>query len=179
MTVSRYAWGWYGAKVVALLNCIACVGWSACESTLSPSFFSSSFSTALSDSESHTHLADHSLPILPANTIAGGQLLSSVADENMSSAVGCVIIALVTLVIGFLGYKAVHYYERYSWIPTFITFLIMLGVTAKELYNAPAGMGQAEYSSVFSMGATVFGFGEFAETHIYMYIYYGHARKGR
>ncbi|KAJ7826595.1 hypothetical protein B0H14DRAFT_2817035 [Mycena olivaceomarginata] len=29
MTSARFSWGWHGAKVVALLNCIACVGWSA------------------------------------------------------------------------------------------------------------------------------------------------------
>ncbi|KAJ6473038.1 permease for cytosine/purines, uracil, thiamine, allantoin-domain-containing protein [Mycena sanguinolenta] len=29
MTSARYSWGWHGAKIVALLNCIACVGWSA------------------------------------------------------------------------------------------------------------------------------------------------------
>lgn len=28
MTASRYAWGYWGAKGVALLNCMACVGWS-------------------------------------------------------------------------------------------------------------------------------------------------------
>lgn len=28
MTSTRFSWGWYGAKLVALLNCIACVGWS-------------------------------------------------------------------------------------------------------------------------------------------------------
>lgn len=29
MTSARYSWGWWGAKIVALLNCIACVGWSS------------------------------------------------------------------------------------------------------------------------------------------------------
>ena len=26
MTIARFSWGFYGAKFVALLNCIACVG---------------------------------------------------------------------------------------------------------------------------------------------------------
>lgn len=86
MTSARYSWGWQGAKIVALLNCIACVGWSA------------------------------------VNTIAGAQTLRVVANDNISHAVGVVVIAVITLFLGLFGYKWVHIYERYSWIPTAITF---------------------------------------------------------
>lgn len=122
MTSTRYSWGFYGAKIVALLNCIACVGWST------------------------------------INTIAGAQVLSVVADERISAAVGVVIIALCTLVLGFFGYKVVHVYERWSWIPTAITFIILLGVSAKHLVNTPMPVGQAEAASVLSFGGAIFGF---------------------
>ncbi|KAF7297718.1 Cytosine-purine permease [Mycena kentingensis (nom. inval.)] len=122
MTSARFSWGWHGAKIVALLNCIACVGWSA------------------------------------INTIAGAQTLRVVADDTISDAAGVVIIALLTLVVGMLGYKYVHVYEKWSWIPTAITFFILLGCAAKHLRNVPMGTGQAEASNVLSFMGVIFGF---------------------
>jgi purine-cytosine permease-like protein len=122
MTSARFSWGWWGAKIVALLNCIACVGWSS------------------------------------VNTIAGAQTLRVVADERISHAVGVVVLAIATLIVGFLGYKYVHIYERFSWIPTFIAFLIMLGVGAPHFYKTPMPVGRGEAANVLSFGATMFGF---------------------
>ena len=34
MTVSRYSYGWYGNKVMAILQCASCVGWSAVNVTV-------------------------------------------------------------------------------------------------------------------------------------------------
>ncbi|KAK4687714.1 hypothetical protein P7C73_g2403, partial [Tremellales sp. Uapishka_1] len=122
MTSARFSWGWYGAKVVAALNCIACVGWST------------------------------------INTIAGAQTLVVIADHKFSAAVGVVIIALGTLVVGFFGYKVVHKTEQYIWIPTAVAFLVMLGVAAKHFVSLPMGVGQTEAAVVLSFGATIFGY---------------------
>ncbi|KAJ7469855.1 putative cytosine-purine permease [Mycena galericulata] len=122
MTSARYSWGWHGAKVVALLNCIACVGWSA------------------------------------INTIAAAQTLRVVANDTISDAAGVVIVAIITLALGMLGYKYVHIYEKWSWIPTAITFFILLGCAAKHLVNVPMGTGQAEASNVLSFIGVIFGF---------------------
>ncbi|KAJ6622025.1 hypothetical protein B0H10DRAFT_2214636 [Mycena sp. CBHHK59/15] len=35
--------------------------------------------------------------------------------------------SVVTLALGMLSYKYVHIYEKWSWIPTAITFFIVLG----------------------------------------------------
>ncbi|KAL7414901.1 putative cytosine-purine permease [Mrakia frigida] len=122
MTSARYSWGWHGAKIVAMLNCIACVGWSA------------------------------------VNTIAGAQTLRVVANDNISHAVGAVVIAVITLVLGLFGYKWVHVYERYSWIPTAITFIVLLGCGAKDFVNVPMGTGQLEASNALSFAGVIFGF---------------------
>ncbi|OZJ01517.1 hypothetical protein BZG36_05655 [Bifiguratus adelaidae] len=116
MVGSRYSWGWYGVKIVAVLNSI---GWSA------------------------------------INTVAGGQILSTVADQTISNAVGIVIVALCTLVVGFAGYKYVHVYERYSWIPTTIAFFIMLGLTAKQFVDLPMTTGETEAGDVLSFAGTL------------------------
>ncbi|ORX41128.1 cytosine-purine permease [Kockovaella imperatae] len=122
MTSSRFSWGFYGAKFVALLNCIACVGWSI------------------------------------INTIAGAQTLEAVAEYKISAAAGVVIIALVTLVLGLFGYKLVHRFERFAWIPSLVSFLVLLGVSAKHLVNVPMPVGRAEAASVLSFGGVIFGF---------------------
>jgi purine-cytosine permease-like protein len=62
-------WGWWGTKLVATFNLIACVGWST------------------------------------INCIAGAQTLRVVADLHISHAVGIVIIAIVTLLLGLIGYR--------------------------------------------------------------------------
>lgn len=76
MIVTRYMWGWWGGKVVSLLNVIACVGWST------------------------------------INCIAAAQTLRVVADLHLSPAVGIVIVALITLALGVVGYRQVHIYDR-------------------------------------------------------------------
>lgn len=74
---------------------------------------------------------------------------------------GILIIAFCTLCIVFFGYKVVHAYEYWSWIPTGIVFLVVLGVFAHtgDFVNIPMGVGKAEIGKVLSYGSTVFGFG--------------------
>lgn len=103
--------------------------------------------------------------------------------QFQSDAVGVVIIALATLVVGMFGYRVVHTYEK-SVFATItvdcadgllqvlldphrsshfcdcaecqaIAFLILLGVAAKHLVNTPMGTGQAEAASVLSFACTV------------------------
>ncbi|KAL3706817.1 Purine-cytosine permease fcy21 [Talaromyces marneffei ATCC 18224] len=123
MVVSRFWFGWWGVKLIAFFNVLACIGWSS------------------------------------ANSIVGAQLIVAV-NPDVPGAVGIVIIAICTLVITFFGYKVVHAYEFWSWIPTFIIFLIVLGVFAHsgDFYNVPWEVGKAEMGSVLSFGATVYGF---------------------
>jgi purine-cytosine permease-like protein len=65
------------------------------------------------------------------NSITGAQTLRVVSDDSLSLAVGIVIIALMSMVVSFVGYKWIHIYERYSWIPVFIAYCIVAGVGAK------------------------------------------------
>jgi NCS1 nucleoside transporter family len=73
---------------------------------------------------------------------------------------GILIIAVGTFLITLFGYKIVHTYERYSWIPCFIIFLIILGefVHSGQFANIPMGFGTSEAGSVLSFSASVFGF---------------------
>ena len=59
-----------------------------------------------------------------------GLALTAVSDGKVSSALGCVIIALGSSVINFCGLKAILYYEKYAWLVFFIVFMIMYGMAA-------------------------------------------------
>lgn len=54
-----------------------------------------------------------------------------------------------------------HAYEYYSWFPSFIIFLIVIGEFAHSgtFSNIPMGAGSSEAGSVLSFAASVFGFG--------------------
>ena len=93
------------------------------------------------------------------NSIAGAELIHAV-NTDVPGWAGVLIIAICTLFVVLFGYKVVHVYEFYSWIPSFIVFLIVLGEYAHsgEFVNVPMGVGEAEIGSVLSFGAVVFGF---------------------
>jgi NCS1 nucleoside transporter family len=89
----------------------------------------------------------------------GAQLFNAV-NSNMPGWAGILVIAAATFLVTLFGYKIVHTYERYSWIPCLIIFLIVLGEFAHsgQFYNIPMGVGTSEAGSVLSFAASVFGF---------------------
>lgn len=89
----------------------------------------------------------------------GAQLLNAV-NSNVPGYAGILIITFCTLFITFAGYKVVHAYEYWSWIPTFIVFLIVLGTFAHsgDFRNIPMKVGNSEMGGCLSFGSTVYGF---------------------
>ncbi|ORY55456.1 purine-cytosine permease [Pseudomassariella vexata] len=95
-----------------------------------------------------------------ANTIVGSQLLHAV-NGDMPGWAGILVIAVSTLLVCTFGYKIVHHYERWSWIPCFIIFLIVAGEFGRSgQFNnlLPLASGPSEAGSVLSFAASVFGF---------------------
>ncbi|KAM0802029.1 purine-cytosine permease [Usnea florida] len=94
------------------------------------------------------------------NVIVGAQLINAV-NANVPGYAGIIIIAAATWLVTVFGYKVVHVYEFYSWIPSLIIFLIVLGEFAHSgrFSNLPMGSGSTEAGSILSFAASVFGFG--------------------
>ncbi|KAK6613136.1 purine-cytosine permease [Botrytis cinerea] len=109
--------------LIAIFNCLACIGWSA------------------------------------VNVIVGAQLFNAV-NPRMPGWAGIIVIAAATFIITLFGYKIVHTYERYSWIPCLIIFLIVLGEFAHSgnFINTPMGIGKSETGACLSFAASIFGF---------------------
>ncbi|KKK15455.1 hypothetical protein P175DRAFT_0502085 [Aspergillus ochraceoroseus IBT 24754] len=59
------------------------------------------------------------------NTVVVGQILAAVSDYTMSIVVGCVIIAIISYVLSFFGFRLIHTFEKYSWIAAFILFIVL------------------------------------------------------
>ena len=98
------------------------------------------------------------------NSITGALALRAVSEGNqprIPSAAAIVIIAILTLVPSFIGYRYLHAYERYSWIPMMIIFLIVLGLSAKYFDSGSWGDSPSNVTaaSVLSFGSTIVGFG--------------------
>jgi NCS1 nucleoside transporter family len=123
MVLSRFWFGWWGVKLIAIFNVIACIGWSS------------------------------------VNSIVGAQLLNAV-NSDVPGWAGILIIAFCTFAVTLFGYKIVHVYEFWSWIPTFIVFLITIGVFAHtgDFVNIPWKTGTTELGAVLSFGSTIYGF---------------------
>lgn len=94
------------------------------------------------------------------NVIVGAQLLNAV-NSDVPGYAGIIIIAAATFLVTLFGYKVVHAYEFWSWIPSFIVFLIVLGEFAHsgKFINLPMHTGNAEAGSILSFAASVYGFG--------------------
>lgn len=123
ISVSRYSFGWWPNKIIALLNSIQQMGWAA------------------------------------VSCITGGLALTAVSDGHVSLILGIVILAVVALVISFIGLHAILVYERYAWIIFFVIFLIIFGETGKYADNStPAtATGSTLTGAVLSLLAIVYG----------------------
>ncbi|VVT48416.1 uncharacterized protein SAPINGB_P001768 [Magnusiomyces paraingens] len=124
MVLTRFWFGRYVAIVPAIINIVACVGWTA------------------------------------VNTIVSAQLLHSVNNGALPPWAGVLIIAGITFGISFFGYHIVHQFEKWSWVPNVIIFLILairMGKSHKFTYGDMVG-GRTTAGNVLSFGATVYGF---------------------
>lgn len=97
------------------------------------------------------------------NVIVGAQLLAAInpGPHALPGWAGILIIALSTLFITTFGYRFVHAYERWSWIPVLVIFCIVAGeFGASGKFNSllPLSGGKSEAGLVLSFAASVFGF---------------------
>src|SRR5947209_7872953 len=93
------------------------------------------------------------------NVIIGGQLVAALTNGAIPSWAGILIIAILTTLVSIYGYKYVHRYERYAWIPMAIIFAILLVVAAPHFKIIPTpAFGAVEIAGLLSFGGAVFGF---------------------
>ena len=90
-------------------------------------------------------------------SVLGGQVLSAINPSALSVDGGIVIIALLNLVIVFIGGRFLHQFDRYAWIPTFIATVIAVGCGGEHLHKQ-VSVPPASASTILSFAATIAGF---------------------
>src|SRR2546421_1675344 len=94
------------------------------------------------------------------NVIIGGQLVSALSGGVIPSWAGILILAVLTTLVSIYGYRYVHRYERYAWIPMAIIFAIMFFVALPHFHIIPPSntTTATEIASLLSFGGAVYGF---------------------
>ncbi|TMB78761.1 MAG: hypothetical protein E6J48_12115, partial [Chloroflexi bacterium] len=93
------------------------------------------------------------------NAIVGGQLVAAVSGGTIARPVAILIIVVLTTIFSIYGYKHIHRYARYAWIPAAIIFLILLMIAGPRVSIIPTpALGIAEMASFISFGGAVYGF---------------------
>ncbi|KDQ13663.1 hypothetical protein BOTBODRAFT_55910 [Botryobasidium botryosum FD-172 SS1] len=127
MCQTRFSFGYYGATLPAFLNLIGLAGYLSLDC------------------------------IVAAQTISSASGDFGAEKDLISRNVGIVIIALISLIASFFGYKILSVYERYSWIPIIIISFIALSVNAGHLQPSTT-FPPATASQIFTFGASIGGF---------------------
>lgn len=109
----------------------------------------------------HALIPELGFNVTVVSAIVGGQTLRAVSQTHqIPEAAAIIVIAVLTVLFALFGYRWVHLYERYSWIPVAIIFFVVLGLSAKYMDAGEfAGSGEIEAASVLSFAASIVGFG--------------------
>lgn len=93
------------------------------------------------------------------NVIVGGQLVAALSNGAVPRWVGILIIAILTTFVSIYGYKYVHRYERFAWIPMAVIFLILAFVAGPRMSLIPTpAFSIAWLAGFISFGGAVYGF---------------------
>lgn len=93
------------------------------------------------------------------NVIVGAQLVTALSGGVIPLWVSILGIAILTTLVSIYGYRYVHRYERYAWIPMAIMFAILLVIAAPHFSAIPSkNSGFAEVAAFITFGGAVYGF---------------------
>ncbi|SCU79766.1 LAME_0B00276g1_1 [Lachancea meyersii CBS 8951] len=96
------------------------------------------------------------------NTIASAQLLHMINPHGARCPpwAGCLIIACSTIIVSFFGYRVIHMYEKWAWVPNSVVFLIVI---ARIHLSGSFEVGHWKQSpdtaaGILGLGGVIFGF---------------------
>lgn len=94
------------------------------------------------------------------NAVNGISAAALLASLGVPAAVGCLIIVLSTCLMALLGFRTVHLYERYSWIPNLVIYFVVIArLTMSHNFTfEKMKTGKTEAGNVLSFITTIFGF---------------------
>jgi purine-cytosine permease-like protein len=91
-------------------------------------------------------------------SIVSGQAIAAVNETaNISVNVGIGIVCTLSFCLAFLGYRAVHVWQRWQWLPNLLAIVIAVGYGGKHLMNQ-ADHDPASVKSVVGYGSLMAGY---------------------
>ncbi|KAF5532146.1 Purine-cytosine permease FCY22 [Fusarium napiforme] len=91
-------------------------------------------------------------------SIVSGQAIAAVNEKaNISVNVGIGIVCTLSFCLAFLGYRAVHVWQRWQWLPNLVAIVIAVGCGGKHLINQ-ADHEPASVKSVIGYGSLMAGY---------------------
>ena len=79
-----------------------------------------------------------------------GQILSAVAEYHLTITTGCVIVAIISYFVSLFGFKLIHRFEKYGWIPTVILFIVLASqIGSKVNVDIPAKVSGLRLAGAF------------------------------
>ncbi|CAK7268883.1 hypothetical protein SEPCBS119000_003287 [Sporothrix epigloea] len=91
------------------------------------------------------------------SAVVSGQTISALNPDRVSVTTGIVIICVVSLLASMLGYRALHFIERWTWIPSIIGLVVAVGCGGKYLH-LQAETEPATAYNVLSYAGIIAGF---------------------
>lgn len=93
------------------------------------------------------------------NVIVGGQVIAALSNGAIPQQVGILVITILTTLVSIYGYRYIHRYERYAWIPMAMIFFLLLLVTGPKMSIIPTpALTVSELASFVSFGGAIYGF---------------------
>jgi purine-cytosine permease-like protein len=89
--------------------------------------------------------------------IVGGQTIAAISPGNVSVNVGIVITIMISFAVSVLGFKALHSWERWTWLPNLVGLLAAVGCGGKFLFQQ-ADFEPATASQIVSYGGLIAGY---------------------
>ncbi|TIC99885.1 Purine-cytosine permease fcyB [Colletotrichum higginsianum] len=113
-----------------------------------------------------------------SSSIVGGQTLAAVNPGHIDVKVGIVIACLVSFAASFVGYRALHMWERWQWLPNLVAIVIAVGCGGKHLWKQaetppPTAAQILNYGGLMAGYFITFGGTASDFTAIFSYIYLG------
>lgn len=73
---------------------------------------------------------------------------------------GCLIFVVITSTLAFFGYKTIHLYERWCWIPNLVVYFVIIArlTISRKFQWGTMETGKAEAGNVLTFITTIFGF---------------------
>jgi len=93
-----------------------------------------------------------------SSAVVGGQTIATLDPSRVSVNIGIVITCLVSFAVSLFGFRTVHFWERWTWIPNLIAIVIAVGCGGAQLRFRVQDLPPATPQQVLSYGGIIAGY---------------------